>query len=103
MALNSNPQVIAYSNNRVRPLADKLIRARRDLKAAVEEYNDQNIGSLINAAGDGNILADGSATDGRPQMVGGDLYNFVTLLQDLDTFFNSGRVTVIDKAMGNGG
>lgn len=103
MAEITTPAVVAYSNNRVRPLADKLIAARRLAQAAIEEYNDQNIGSQINAAGDANLIADGSATDGRPRMVGGDIYNFVTLLQDLDTFFNAGRVTVIDKAMGNGG
>jgi hypothetical protein len=99
----TNPQVVAFANNRVRPIADKLIRARRDLQAVVEEYTDQNVGSLIDAAGDGNLIADGSATDGRPRLAGGDIYNLITLLQDLDTFFNAGRVTVIDKAMGNGG
>lgn len=103
MAEITTPAVVAFSNNRVRPLADKLIRARRELKAVVEEYNDQNIGSLINTGGAGNLIADGSLTDGRPRLVGGDLYNFVTLLQDLDAFFTAGRVTVIDKAMGNGG
>ena len=106
MAEITNAQVVAFANNRVRPLADKLNRARNEALEVLADYNAQGIGSLINAAGDSNLIADGSAVDGRPRMSGGDIYNLVTLIDALTTtsaFFTTDRATVVKKCVGNGG
>lgn len=105
MALN-NPQVVRFANDRCRPLADSLARVRNEAIAVREDYFAQDIGSKINAGGAGNLVEDGSATDGRSPITGGDLYNLITLIEALvgpvDPFLTTDRAAVINKIQVNG-
>lgn len=53
---------------------------------AVGEYNQRDLGTIINAGGASELIADGSQTDGRTRVAGGDVFNEVTLMQDFLTF-----------------
>jgi hypothetical protein len=93
----TNPQVVLFTNQRIRPISDKLTDAYYAAKQIVSDYNSGDIGSKIDAAGAGNLIADGSETDGRTRLVGGDIYNMITLLQQYILFVENGVVTQADR------
>jgi hypothetical protein len=92
MALIENTQVIAFANNRIRPMSDRFYSLYYQAKATLEDYNVGNIGSLINDAGAGNIIHDNSAVDGRTQITGGDIYNLVTAITAFVAYVEGGTV-----------
>jgi len=103
MAEITDPQVIAFSNQELRPVADALFQAYYRAKELNQNYVAGNIGSLINTAGAGNLLHDGSEVDGRTRITGGDIYNFITLIGDFISFTDApGRLDVITKPHVNG-
>jgi hypothetical protein len=89
----TDPQVVVFANNRIRPLADKLYSAYYAAKSVNQDYNAGDIGTQINTAGSGNLIADGSEVDGRTRITGGDIYNMITLLQAFIAFVEGGNVT----------
>lgn len=102
MALDS-PQLVEFANNELRQLGDLIMRLDLRVAAAIGEYNARDLGTVINAGGSSGPVLDGSATDGRTICTGGDVFNFVTLLQNLQTFLGeSGRRDVIAKWNVNG-
>lgn len=102
MAELSNPQLVSFSNEQARVVADKLagLNAFADIVQAT--YAARDLGTIINDGGSGELIADGSATDGRTRCTGGDVFNLITLLNDLDTFMTQGRKDVIAKWRVNG-
>lgn len=103
MAEITNVQVIDLANNYLRPLADQLTILTERAAAAQATYTQRDLGTVINAAGASNLIADGSQLDGRTRCTGGDIFNMVTLLTDLATFLTQGRKDVIAKWQVNGG
>jgi hypothetical protein len=108
MALD-NAQLVEFCNDELRQIADQLVRLKIRTEAAIAEYNARELGTVINDGGSTNPVLDGSATDGRTVATGGDVWNFITLMQDLETFFAGGtvpetvgRVDVIYKWQVNG-
>lgn len=106
MALDA-PQLTEFCNDELRQLGDRLKALDLRSAAAVAEYNARDLGTIINAGGSSGPVLDGSGNgpnpDGRTVCTGGDVFNFVTLLQDLQTFFGvSGRRDVITKWNVNG-
>lgn len=93
----TNPQVIRFVNERVRPICDKLFSVWKDSGETIQEYNSGNIGSLINDAGAGNNIADGASVDGRNILTGGDVYNVITALQQLINYVENAAVTTADR------
>ena len=70
MAETTDPQVTTWANTRVRSLADKAAALNAALVAYKSDYTAQGIAALVNAAGASQVIADGSATDGRPRITG---------------------------------
>ena len=101
MALD-NPQLDEFCNDEVRQIADAFVALKARVDSAVTEYNARGLGTIINDGGSSNPVLDGSATDGRTIGTGGDVFNFVTLLQDFQTFYTSGRNDVLYKWQVNG-
>ena len=97
MAEITNPQVVAFSNGRVRPLCDKMYALYYASKAVVADYNAADIGTKINDAGDGNLVDDGSAVDGRTRITGGDIYNVITFAQQIVNFVENQPVSTADR------
>ena len=102
MALD-NPQLVEFCNDELRQLGDMLTRLDLRANAVNAEYLARDLGTIINAGGSSNPVLDGSATDGRTICTGGDVFNLITLVQALQTFFASpGRRDVIAKWNVNG-
>lgn len=91
MAANSNAQAIAFVNTRVRPMADLLYSAYLSAKKLQQEWNSQSVAAAI--PNDANVISDGAATDGRPQITNADATNIVTRCQDLITWMENGVTT----------
>lgn len=98
----NNPQLREFCNADLRQVADLLVQIDARSSDSIETYNARNLGGVIDAAGAGNLITDGSETDGRTRVVGGDVYNMVTLLQDFQTWLTQGRKDVLSKWKVNG-
>jgi hypothetical protein len=98
-----NVQLVEFSNDEVRQMGDLCTRLDIRTAALNAEYLARGLGDIITAGGAGNLIVDGSATDGRTPCTGNDLLNMVTLVQALQTFFAvAGRRDVIAKWNVNG-
>jgi len=71
MADITNPQAVAFCNERVRLAANKFMDLYWWCKMVSEEWAAQSIGSLI--PNNADVLIDGSATDGRSICTGADI------------------------------
>jgi hypothetical protein len=106
MAEINNPQLTDHCNASLRVLGDKLTELMILTETAITEYSARNLGSIIDAAGSSNLITDGSETNGRTRVAGGDVYNFQTLLSAIVAFVDDanfpGRRDVIAKWNVNG-
>ena len=101
MALD-NVQLIAFCNEDLRPIADALVAIDVKLAPILAEYAAKDLGNIITAGGSSGPVLDGSAADGRTIPTGGDVFNLITLLTDLQSFITSGRRDVLYKWQVNG-
>jgi hypothetical protein len=92
-----NAQLTEFCNSDLRQLADILASAVTRGIDATATYYARNLGTIIDQGPASELIVDGSETDGRTRVAGGDVYNFVTLLADFDTFMNQGRRDVLAK------
>lgn len=97
MADITDPQVVAFCNNEVRPMADRLYSAYFRAKATLADYNAGDIGTKISNGGSSNFVGDGSAVDGRTRMTGGDVFNLITTLTAYIAFVENGSVSTADR------
>jgi hypothetical protein len=106
MAEINNPQLTDHCNASLRVLGDKLTQLIILTETALTEYNARNLGTIINDAGSSNLITDGSETNGRTRVAGGDVYNLNTLLGKFVEFIDDpafpGRRDVIAKWNVNG-
>lgn len=93
----NNPQLREFCNADLRQVADLMVQIDARTADSIETYNARNLGTVINDAGAENLITDGSETDGRTRVVGGDVFNLVTLLQDFQAFLTQGRKDVLAK------
>jgi hypothetical protein len=97
-----NPQLIEFCNADLRVAADRMRQLLTRTEAANATYLARNLGTIINDGGSSNPVLDGSATDGRTVCTGGDVFNFITLLNDFNSFMTQGRREVLAKWQVNG-
>ena len=102
MAELNNAQLVEFCNSTLRPLADNIQRLVTVLPLIEGVYNARNLGTVINDGGAGNFVADRSDTDGRTRVTGGNVFNLITLVQDMQTFLTQGRKDVVTKWQVNG-
>jgi len=60
MAEIDNAQLTAYANGSLRVIADQLAKIDADIAGVLEEYAAKDLGTVIEAAGASNLIADGS-------------------------------------------
>lgn len=94
---NTDPQVVLFANNRIRPFADMLYSAYYEAKSLVADYNAGVIGSKINNAGPGEVIVDGSDLDGRTQITGGDIYNLITAAMEFVNYVEGNAVATAQR------
>ena len=97
-----NQQLVEFAIDELRQIADRFVALKIRVDAAYQEYLARGLGTVINDGGSSNPVLDGSATDGRTVATGGDVFNFITLMTDFQTFMTSGRVDVLYKWQVNG-
>lgn len=79
------PQIIQWANQRSRTIADDLERLYAIITAYQSDYAAQGINALITAAGNTDIIDDGSSVDGRSQITGLQLQNLNAALTQIKT------------------
>jgi hypothetical protein len=82
------PQVIAFSNQVVRPLAELLRRLDILNEDSKDTYAAQ-IMNLIAANLDGDLIEDGRADEGISRLTKKDLVDFMEVVQTVSTFFGN--------------
>jgi len=82
-------QVVKFSNERARTLADKMTALYADLVAYANDYAAQGIAAKIAAAGAANNVGDGADVDGRPIITGTSLVNFKAATLQLQTSYET--------------
>lgn len=87
----TNPQAIKFANEKIRPLADAYAQLYYAVKAAGQQYTAGNLSAVFTATND--LIADGSATDGRLPITSNQVRGFITqmgaLLTDLEATNNT--------------
>lgn len=81
-----NPQVTRFCNEGLRVAADKFGDAYYAAKALCESFDATNMAALLGADSQfSNLIVDGSATDGRPQISAGGVALTITNIKSLIT------------------
>lgn len=81
---NTNPQAIRISNDKLRVLGDRFGSLYNFCKMMQDEYTAENWAALF--PNDAEVLADGSATDGRTSITNADINAFMTMVGAFITF-----------------
>ena len=97
MAEISDSQVVTFANQKVRRHANQMYSCWRNAKDIILEYNAGDIGTKINNANPAELVADGSARDGRTRLTGGDIFNYITMLQQFERFIENLSVVTADR------
>jgi hypothetical protein len=87
---NTNVQAIAFSNTRIRPMADLLSCAYHSAKKLVNEWNAQGVATVI--PNDATVISDGAATDGRAPITDAQATAIVTRCNELISWMEQGLV-----------
>lgn len=77
MADITNPEAVRFSDEQIRPLAEKLRNLKAEVDAAMVEWFNGTNALFPN---DGSVLIDGRADQGDTVLTGGDVNNLVTQL-----------------------
>lgn len=97
----SDPEAIRWSNEKVRPSADRAAQLYYFSKAVIQDWYGNGMSSLIPPTDD--VIEDGSATDGRHPITGNDVNNLITLLNgyvmDLEANGNAQLNVVLGAAV----
>lgn len=91
---NTNPQAITIANEKIRTLADAMAQLYNRFKSAQIEFTAEDWGTLF--PNDAEVIADGSATDGRTPITNAEVRAFmltdaVAFLNALEASSNAGR------------
>lgn len=81
MASIDNPQVRAFCNEQIRPLADLFSRGYKQAVGITQAFALKGLDQLI--PNDDSVIVDGSETDGRTPITGHDVHEIVALATDL--------------------
>jgi len=101
MADITNPQIVVFSNERARAMADHLVRFSAEVDAWLTDYAAQGIAAAItgDANGAGANIADGSATDGRQRVTGTKIINLRAGLLQAQTALTSTLVSGVGASV----
>ena len=93
MANITDPAAIAFSNNQIRPSADRYMSTYWWAKQLVADWTSKGLSSLF--PNDSSVVVDGAATDGRTVITGADVNIIVShvsaLITDLEASSNLKR------------
>jgi len=97
MAEITNPEAVAFCNDKLRILADTLYTAYLTAKRISEEWYANNLGSILPVADD--VVIDGAAQDGRHTMTSNKANLLITrcdeLVADMEANSNAKLNTIL--------
>lgn len=107
MATITDPQVIAFVNQELRPAMDRMISAYRTLEQLTADYAAKGLGPLVAGTqtlqneyvADGAINADGSKGDGRTPLLGYDVDNCIAQCNALLAWLQASAQSAILPAL----
>lgn len=88
---NTNPQAIAFANNKARVNADAILTAVETAREFDADYGAQSGDTMF--PNDSELIEDGSLTDGRPRVQNQEVRAMRTLCQSLLTWAATGNPT----------
>ncbi|OPL13111.1 MAG: hypothetical protein AVO39_11095 [delta proteobacterium MLS_D] len=83
MADITSPQAVRFSNEKIRPAAERMAQLYTIAKQVVDEWYATNMGTEIPVSAD--LIIDGSANDGRTPINGNDATLVISRLQEFVT------------------
>ena len=93
----TDPQVIAFLNSEIRPVAEKLVRLNVVLDDIIQSWFQVISGAISGNASD-DVIEDGREGEGISRITKADLSNFITQLLTIQAQFDGGGVMdVISK------
>jgi hypothetical protein len=89
----TNPSIVSFVNNFVRPMADRLVGTHLASEAELATWY-ATISQLTawNNAADGDPVADGSQADGRNVLTKADVANFMSVVAQMKAVSDGGGV-----------
>lgn len=100
-----SPQVVKFSNERGRTMADEIVALSGRVDAWLADWSAQSMSALITAEGASNNVADGSDVDGRQRVTGTELVNLRAALLQVQTALTTTLVSGVGatvKAIADG-
>lgn len=97
MAANSNAQAVAFANTKIRPVNDLALSLYYSIQLFQQEWTQQGIAAII--PNDANLIADGSATDGRPQMTDAQAQIVQANLQTIMNVFTANSNLILNQLL----
>lgn len=104
MAEITDPQVIKFCNEKIRPLADLVYSSYYKSLSLTSDYENGKINELLSIWGSEDLVADGSETDGRTRLSRQDLEYEYKILFDFIAYLESEvapgitRLSIISKS-----
>lgn len=104
MAAITDASAVAFSNKKIRVMADLMYTSYQSAKSLLAEWNATGMSSLIVNTTD--LISDGSPADGRTQITGAQATNIVTRAQDIITDYeasSNAKLNTVALVQVNGG
>lgn len=93
MPETTDPQVVDWANTRARPICDAIRRLDELINSYKVDWAAGGISALITTAGPSQLIADGSAIDGRVRVTGLTIQNLKACLDQMQTAMDTTNVT----------
>lgn len=104
MAAITDGSAVAFSNQKIRVMADLMYSNYQTAKSLLAEWNARSMSSLIVNTTD--LIVDGSPADGRTQITGAQATNIVTRAQEIITDYeatSNAKLNTVAVVSVNGG
>jgi hypothetical protein len=87
MADITNPTVVRFCNERLRPAADRLAQSYYFACEVLDAWNA--LGGEVGVPADASVIIDGSAIDGRPVITGAKVHAMIDAVSALRTDYEA--------------
>ena len=93
----TEPQIKKFTNEFIRPMSDRLVGTQALITIETVTWID-TISVILSGYADGDVVLDGSLTDGRTPLTKKDIVDFITVLAALDSVFSAiGNTAILSK------
>jgi hypothetical protein len=97
MAAVTNPQTVAFCNQAIRPLFDKMMQLYYYIIAVEAAWTAQGLAALIPNSTD--LIVDGSAVDGRPPITDGQVNILIANAQTVANLFTANSNLILNQTL----